>query len=190
MSFYTITPIRQLISVVCQICSKALCYRCYASGSLNVGDVGCWELVKVGGVDTKMYRTGHPHACSINLTTFWYRSCVAHAMKAERCAPPGVTVPSLERAFVHWSATKKLISLRHKRNVDALSLSLRSVSTEHWRHRSFTMSCLDVMYPAYGHYASYAPTAPAFISNFQVRNEHMWKRSCDNSHLKYWSLLC
>lgn len=123
MSFYTITPIRQLISVVCQICSKAICYRCYASGSLNVGDVGCWELVKVGGVDTKMYRTGHPHACSINLTTFWYRSCVAHAMKAERCAPPGVTMPSLERAFVHWSATKKLISLRHKRNVDALSLT-------------------------------------------------------------------
>lgn len=32
-------------------------------------------LVKVGGVDTEMYRTGHPHACSINLTTFCCRSC-------------------------------------------------------------------------------------------------------------------
>lgn len=34
---------------------------------------GC--LVKVGGVDTEMYRTGHSHACSINLTTFCCRSC-------------------------------------------------------------------------------------------------------------------
>lgn len=32
-------------------------------------------LVKVGGVDTEMYRTGHPHACSINLTTVCSRSC-------------------------------------------------------------------------------------------------------------------
>ncbi|KAM6973599.1 transcription cofactor vestigial-like protein 2b [Aplochiton taeniatus] len=30
------------------------------------------------------------------------------------------------------------------------------------------MSCLDVMYPAYGHYAAYAPTAPAFISSLQT----------------------
>lgn len=37
------------------------------------GMEGC--LVKVGGVDTEMYRTGHSHACSINLTTFCCRSC-------------------------------------------------------------------------------------------------------------------
>ncbi|XP_056152353.1 transcription cofactor vestigial-like protein 2b [Lampris incognitus] len=30
------------------------------------------------------------------------------------------------------------------------------------------MSCLDVMYPAYGHYAPYAPTAHAFISSLQA----------------------
>lgn len=30
------------------------------------------------------------------------------------------------------------------------------------------MSCLDVMHPAYGHYAPYAPTAPAFINSLQV----------------------
>ncbi|KAM9777347.1 transcription cofactor vestigial-like protein 2b [Neosynchiropus ocellatus] len=30
------------------------------------------------------------------------------------------------------------------------------------------MSCLDVMYPAYGHYAAYAPTAPAFINTLQA----------------------
>lgn len=40
---------------------------------VNCGAVG--GLVKVGGVDTEMYRTGHPHACSINLTTFCCRSC-------------------------------------------------------------------------------------------------------------------
>lgn len=37
------------------------------------GMEGC--LVKVGGVDTEMYRTGHSHACSINLTTFCCSSC-------------------------------------------------------------------------------------------------------------------
>lgn len=30
------------------------------------------------------------------------------------------------------------------------------------------MSCLDVMYPAYGHYAPYAPKASAFISALPV----------------------
>ncbi|XP_070971491.1 transcription cofactor vestigial-like protein 2 isoform X1 [Oncorhynchus clarkii lewisi] len=30
------------------------------------------------------------------------------------------------------------------------------------------MSCLDVMYPVYGHYAPYAPATPAFINNFQA----------------------
>lgn len=50
----------------------------------------------------------------------------------------------------------------------SLSFTARSDSTEHWRHRVFTMSCLDVMYPAYGHYAPYAPTAPAFINSLQV----------------------
>ncbi|XP_077436653.1 transcription cofactor vestigial-like protein 2b [Vanacampus margaritifer] len=30
------------------------------------------------------------------------------------------------------------------------------------------MSCLDVMYPAYGHYASYAVSAPAFINTLQT----------------------
>lgn len=36
------------------------------------------------------------------------------------------------------------------------------------------MSCLDVMYPAYGRYAPYAPTAPAFISSLQVGSEQMF----------------
>ena len=44
-----------------------------SGGSVGGGHVGV--LVKVGGVDTEMYRTGHPHACSINLTTFCCRSC-------------------------------------------------------------------------------------------------------------------
>lgn len=44
-------------------------------GSVGGGDVGDGELLEVGGVDTEMYRTGHPHACSINLTTFCCRSC-------------------------------------------------------------------------------------------------------------------
>ncbi|KAL0969586.1 hypothetical protein UPYG_G00229440 [Umbra pygmaea] len=30
------------------------------------------------------------------------------------------------------------------------------------------MSCLDVMYPAYGHYAQYATATPAFINSFQA----------------------
>uniref|UniRef100_G3P512 Vestigial-like family member 2b n=1 Tax=Gasterosteus aculeatus TaxID=69293 RepID=G3P512_GASAC len=30
------------------------------------------------------------------------------------------------------------------------------------------MSCLDVMYPAYGHYAAYAPTVPALINSLQA----------------------
>ncbi|XP_031703603.1 transcription cofactor vestigial-like protein 2b [Anarrhichthys ocellatus] len=30
------------------------------------------------------------------------------------------------------------------------------------------MSCLDVIYPAYGHYAPYAPTVPALINSFQA----------------------
>lgn len=44
-------------------------------GSVGGGDVGDGGLLEVGGVDTEMYRTGHPHACSINLTTFCCRSC-------------------------------------------------------------------------------------------------------------------
>lgn len=51
----------------------------------------------------------------------------------------------------------------------------RSVPAEQWRHRSFTMSCLDVMYPAYGHYAPYAPTAPAFINSIQVGCTQIFK---------------
>lgn len=44
------------------------------------------------------------------------------------------------------------------------------------------MSCLDVMHPAYGHYAPYAPTAPAFINSLQVgrdRNASMIDFLCD-----------
>lgn len=47
----------------------------YGSGSVGGGDVGGRGLANVGGVDTMMYRTGHPHACSINHTTFRCRSC-------------------------------------------------------------------------------------------------------------------
>lgn len=92
---------------------------------------------------------------------------------AERCAPSGVTMSCLAKAFSDWSATTEPVSLLQKKNPVMLSLSLsaRSVSTEQWRHRSFTMSCLDVMYPAYGHYAPYAPTAPAFINSLQVGSE-------------------
>lgn len=37
------------------------------------GMEGC--LAKVGGVVTEMYRTGHSHACSINLSAYCCRSC-------------------------------------------------------------------------------------------------------------------
>lgn len=58
---------------------QSLASRCdlCGGGSWSVGgdDVGGRGLANVGGVDTVMYRTGHPHACSINLTTFCCRSC-------------------------------------------------------------------------------------------------------------------
>lgn len=47
----------------------ALVQSIILGGSVGGGDVGDRGVVKVGGVDTEMYRTGHPHACSINLTT-------------------------------------------------------------------------------------------------------------------------
>lgn len=122
---YLITASRQLILIVWQIYSRAivklleiLC--CGAGGSLNGGAVWSSWLVKVGGVDTEMYRTGHPRACTINLSTFCYRGCVAHAGKAEGCARPGAAMWSLERAFVPWSEP---ISLRRKRDVVAPSLT-------------------------------------------------------------------
>lgn len=123
-------------------------------GVLGRGGGGC--LVKVGGVDTEMYRTGHPHACSLNLTTFCCRSCC--------CGESGTGFHTEPR-----NETKK-----RNNGMFPRSPSERSVSTEHWRRRSFTMSCLDVMYPAYGHYAPYAPTAPAFINRLQVGSEPMW----------------
>lgn len=95
---------------------------------------------------------------------------------AERCVPSGLTMSSVARAFSHWSAITEPVSLRQKTpGMLSLSLSARSVSTEQWRHRSFTMSCLDVMYPAYGHYAPYAPTGPAFINSLQVGSKQTFK---------------
>lgn len=58
-------------------------------------------LVKVGGVDTEMYRTGHPHACSINLTTFCCRSCCGAHREQRGALLLGVTMSSVARAFSH-----------------------------------------------------------------------------------------
>lgn len=104
---------------------------------------------------------------------------------AERCAPSGGDyVECCEGFFTLISDHRARIpSARKKKTHGMLSLSLsaRSVSKEQWRHRSFTMSCLDVMYPAYGHYAPYAPTAPAFINSLQVGSEQIFICLCDIS---------
>lgn len=69
------------------------------NGSVGGGDVGDGGLV--GGVDTEMYRTGHPHACSINLIQILLPQLLWRTQGAKRCAPSGVTMWSLARDFSH-----------------------------------------------------------------------------------------
>lgn len=130
--------------------------RCVIMGLLVV----MWgmenSLVKVGGVDTEMYRTGH--------------SCLLH--KPRRILPLQLSWCAVVRSVWgdHVKSDKGLLNTEQGETPGMVSLVLSawSLSTEQWRPRSFTMSCLDVMYPAYGHYAPYAPTAPAFINSLQV----------------------
>lgn len=130
--------------------------RCVIMGLLVV----MWgmesSLVKVGGVDTEMYRTGH--------------SCLLH--KPRRILPLQLSWCAVLRSVWgdHVKSDKGLLNTQQGETPGMVSLVLSawSVRTDQWRLRSFTMSCLDVMYPAYGHYAPYAPTAPAFINSLQV----------------------
>lgn len=114
------------------------------------------SLVKVGGVDTEMYRTGH--------------SRLLH--KPRRILPLQLSWCAVLRSVWgdHVKSDKGLLNTQQGETPGMVSLVLSawSVRTDQWRLRSFTMSCLDVMYPAYGHYAPYAPTAPAFINSLQV----------------------
>lgn len=92
-------------------------------------------LVKVGGVDTEMYRTGHPHACSINLTAFCCRSCCgAHREREEvRCAPYCGGLCGVWRGLFHTdqrSPSPQQHKAKKKNGMLSLSLSARSVSTE------------------------------------------------------------
>lgn len=81
-------------------------YMSCDSGGVSGG--GCC-LVKVGGIDTEMYRTGHPHACSINLTTFCCRSCRGARREQERCAPFywRWLCRVWRGLFPHWSAVRR-----------------------------------------------------------------------------------
>lgn len=132
------------------------------------GMEGC--LVKVGGVVTEMYRTGHSHACSINLSAYCCRSCRGAHTEWRGALLLGRSC-QIEQGLFRTDqrpASPIPFGTKNKNGMVSPFLWARSVSTVQWRHRSLTMSCLDVMYPAYGHYAPYAATAPAFINSLQV----------------------
>lgn len=83
-------------------------------------------LVKVGGVDTEMYRTGHPHACSITLATFCCRSCCwTHREDWSYYVQSGTDSFSLSSDH-----RASFSSGKEKTGMLSLSFSARSVSTE------------------------------------------------------------
>lgn len=92
-------------------------------------DVGGMEgrLVKVGGVDTEMYRTGQSHACSINLTTFCCHSCCgAHRERrgALRLEAAGWEPCRVWRGLLHTEQRSASLFLFGKRSPGMVSLPL------------------------------------------------------------------
>lgn len=115
-------------------------------------------------------RTGHPRA---RFTTFCCSCRGARAGKRRgACALSAGTMPKLASPafFLFLSLLSSQLnshqwasSTRRRHGVTGV---VSSSSSRVKAQRSSTMSCLDVMYPAYGRYA---PTAPAFINSLQVQ---------------------